>query len=93
MSAVWFVWLPLHGGTSAGPAWSSLAQDLHCSGRHESSIRIYLPPPPPRNIGVRGASIVRMWTLVLGWPQLGLIWPVRFPLWSTYILGSGVELN
>jgi len=48
---------------------------------------------PPRDLGVRGASIVRMWTLVFGWPQLGLISPVRFPSWSRYILGSGVELN
>ena len=34
-----------------------------------------------------------VWTLVFGWPQLGLISPVRFPSWSRYILGSGVELN
>jgi len=34
---------------------SSLAQDLHGSGRHESSI----VRPPPRDLGVRGASIVR----------------------------------
>jgi len=36
---------------------------------------------------------IRMWTLFFGWPQLGLISPVRFPSWSRYILGSGVELN
>jgi len=34
-----------------------------------------------------------VWTLVFGWSQLGLISPVRFPSWSRYILGSGVELN
>jgi len=28
-----------HSRPSAGPAWSSLAQDLHGSGRHESGIR------------------------------------------------------
>ena len=38
-------------------------------------------------------SIVRMWTLVFSWPQLGLISPVRFPSLSGYILGSGVELD
>jgi len=33
---------------------------------------------PPRDHGVRGASIVRMWTLVFDWPELGLISPVQF---------------
>jgi len=49
--------------------------------------------PPFRDLGVRGASIVRMWTLVFGWPQLGLISPLWFLSWSRYILGSGVALN
>jgi len=35
--------------------------------------------PPPRDLGVRGASIVRIWTLVFGWPQLGLITTLRLP--------------
>jgi len=43
--------------------------------------------PPPRDLGVRSVSIVRMWTLVFGWPQLGLISPLRFLSWSRYILG------
>ena len=30
---------------------------------------------------------------MFGWPQLGLILPLRFPSWSGYILGSGDELN
>ena len=29
---------------SVGPAWSSLAQDLHVSGRHENGIRTILLP-------------------------------------------------
>jgi len=79
--------------SSAGPAWSFLAHVFHGSwtpGRHEIGIR-----PPPRELGMRGVSIVRMsqWTLVFSWPQLGLISPVRFPSWSGHILGSGVELN
>jgi len=51
------------------------------------------PCPNPRDLGVRSVSIVQMWTLVFGWPQLGLISPLRFLSWSGYILGSGVELN
>jgi len=74
---------------SAGPAWSSLAQDLYASGRHESGICTSPSPGPWR--ARRLDSTV--WTLVFGWPQLGLISPVRFPSWSRYILGSGVELN
>ena len=31
-------WLPLRGHPSVGPARSSLAQDLHGSGRHDSGI-------------------------------------------------------
>ena len=40
--------------------------------------------PPPRDLGVRGASILRTWTrtLVFGWPRLGLISTLRFPSWS-----------
>jgi len=34
-----------------------------------------------------------VWILVFDWPQLGRISPLRFPSWSRYILGSGVELN
>jgi len=40
---------------SEGPAWSSLAQDLYGPGRHESGICT----SSPRDLGVRGASIVR----------------------------------
>jgi len=32
----------------------------------------------PRDCGVRSPLIVRMWTLVFGWPQLRLISPLRF---------------
>jgi len=50
-------------------------------------------PFTSRDLGVRGALIVLMGTLVCGWPQLGLISPKRFPSCSGYMLGSGVELN
>jgi len=52
--------------------------------------------PPPRDLGVHGASIVRCGlscSTELNSAQLGLISPLRFPSWSRYILGSGVELN
>ena len=74
---------------SAGPAWSSLAQDLYGSGRHESGICTSPSPGPWRARRLDSP----VWTLVFGRPQLGLISPVRFPSWSRYILGSGVELN
>ena len=48
----------------------------------------------PRPVSVllhRHAGLVD--ALVFGWPQLGLISPLRFPSWSRYILGSGVGLN
>jgi len=41
---------------STGPAWSSLAQDLHVSGRHVGVIGT-IPLP---DLGVRSASIVRI---------------------------------
>ena len=70
---------------SAGPAWSSLVQDLYGSGRYESGICMSPSPGPWLDSTV--------WTLVFGWPQLGLISPLRFPSWSRYILGLGIELN
>jgi len=48
---------------------------------------------PPRDLGVRGVSVVWMWTLVFGWPELAHKSPVRLPSCSRFILGSGVELN
>jgi len=45
--------------------------------------------PPPRDLGVLGAWIVRCGLSCL----VDLISPLRFPSWSRYILGSGVELN
>ena len=62
---------------------------LQQSRRHESGICTSPSPGPWR--ARRLDSTV--WTLVFGWPQLGLILPVRFPSWSKYILGSRVELN
>jgi len=47
---------------SAGPAWSSLAQDLYGSGRHESGICTFPSPGPWR--ARRLDSTV--WTLVFG---------------------------
>ena len=49
--------------------------------------------PPLRDLGVRGVSIVLMWTLVFDWPELRLMSQVRFSSRSRYILGSGVELT
>jgi len=74
---------------SAGPAWSSLAQNLYGSGRHESGICTSPSPGPWRARRLDS----KVWTLVFGCPQLGLILPLRFHSWSRYILGSGVELN
>jgi len=45
--------------------------------------------PRPRDLGVLGAWIVRCGLSCL----VDLISPLRFPSWSRYILGSGVELN
>ena len=75
----------------AGPAWSSLTLDLYGSGRHESESGIRTVPLPGTLVCAWLDNVV--WTLVFGWPQLGLTLPVQFPSWSRYILGSGVELN
>jgi len=47
---------------ASGTVWSS--QNLHVSGKHESGGHSYRPPP--RDLGVRGSLIVRLWTLVFG---------------------------
>ena len=41
---------------SAGPAWSSIALDLYMVLR---DIKVAFVRPPPRDLGVRGVSIVR----------------------------------
>jgi hypothetical protein len=49
-------------GPSAGPAWSSLAQDLYGSGRHESGIRTVLSPGPWRAQHLYNADVdSRVW--------------------------------
>jgi len=48
--------------------------------------------PLPGSFGARRLDCA-VWTLVFGWPQPGLMSPLRFPLWSRYILAWGVELN
>jgi len=45
-------------------------------------------PWPARRLD--SADVDVMWTLVFGWPQLGLISPLQFPSLSWYI---GVELK
>jgi len=65
---------------SAGPAWSSLTQDLHGSGRHGSGIRT-VPSPGPWRASRLDCAV---WTIVFGWPQLGLISSLRFPSGSRY---------
>jgi len=50
------------GCPSAGPAWSSLTQDLHVSGRHESGIRTVPFPGPWRARRLDSA----VWTFVFG---------------------------
>jgi len=52
----------------------------------------FVPSPSPGPWRARRLDSM-VWTLVFGWPQLGLILPLRCPSWSRYILGSGVELN
>jgi len=85
--AVAFDWLPLRGGASAGPAWSSLAQDLHGSGRNESGIRTVLLPGPCLAQRLDSADVdSRVW-LASTWTYITFAVPYR------YILGSGVELN
>jgi len=58
---------------------------IYGSGRHESGI-CTSPSPGPRCAQRLDSTV---WTLVFGWPQLGLISPLRFPSWSQIHCGVG----